>query len=109
MAILFAVPVFVFISEFLLANKYAAGVPTGFLKKRLQILLAPYVFRNIVSALFTVETWTLTNFLIRASRNIFLGQSSIHFVLIILEFSLVHGVCSKNVNRSSREVVLSVA
>src|SRR5690625_4060983 len=108
MAILFGVPVFVFISEFLLANKYAAGVPKGFLKKRLQILLMPYVFMNIVYALFTVETWTLTNFLIRVSRNIFLGESSIYFVLIIFQFYLLHMLCSKYLNRLSPKIVLPV-
>ncbi|MUV36902.1 hypothetical protein JNUCC1_00706 [Lentibacillus sp. JNUCC-1] len=33
MAVLFGVPVFVFISEFLLANKYHTSVPKGFMKK----------------------------------------------------------------------------
>lgn len=108
MAILFGVPVFVFISEFLLANKYANGVPEGFLKKRLKVLLIPYVFMNIVYALFTVETWTVTSFIIRVSRNIFLGESSIYFVLIIFQFYLLHMLFSKYLNRLSPKVVLPV-
>src|SRR5690625_6987941 len=51
MAIIFGVPVFVSISEFLLANKYTARVPQGFLKKRLQNILMHYVFINIVIVL----------------------------------------------------------
>src|SRR5690625_7052799 len=63
---------------------------------------------NIVYALFTVETWTLTNFLIRVSRNIFLGESSIYFVLIIFQFYLLHMLCSKYLNRLSPKIVLPV-
>src|SRR5690625_6254027 len=64
---------------------------------------------NIVYSLYTVETWTITIFLIRVSRNIFLGESSIYFVLIIFQFYLLHMLCSKYLNRLSPKVVLPVA
>ena len=54
-AVLFGVPVFIFISEFLLAHKYMENLPSGFMKKRIRILLLPYLFMSIVYAVLNLE------------------------------------------------------
>lgn len=109
MGVLFGVPVFVFISEFLLSNKYVNKVPPGFIKKRLKILLVPYIFMSFVFALFEVKTWAIQNLLIEISRNIFLGESTVYFILIIFQFYLLHILFSKHLNRLSPKVVISAA
>lgn len=109
MAVLFGVPVFVFISEFLLANKYLAKLPPSFLTKRLKTLLIPYIFMSVIYALFSLETWTVSNFIIRVSRNIFLGESSVYFILIIFQFYFLHMLFSKYLNRISPKIIIICA
>lgn len=109
MIVLFGVPVFVFISEFLLGNKYSNGVPPGFLIKRIKILIAPYVFINIIFALFDTKEWSMNTFLTETAKNIFLGNSTIYFVLIIFQFYLLHIFLLKYLNKISPKIVLPVA
>jgi membrane-bound acyltransferase YfiQ involved in biofilm formation len=109
MLVLFGVPVFVFISEFLLGNKYSHGVPPGFLLKRTKILIAPYVFINIIFAFFDTKEWNMNTFLIETFKNIFLGHSTIYFVLIIFQFYLLHIFLSKYLNKISFKIALPAA
>ncbi|MCL6574482.1 MAG: acyltransferase family protein [Bacillus sp. (in: Bacteria)] len=109
MAILFGVPVFVFISEFLLANKYSIGVPRGFLKKRLKILVLPYLFMSTIYSFFEVEVWNVQNILFETSKNIFLGESTIYFILIIFQFYLLHISFSKILSQLSPKIVLPIS
>src|SRR5699024_8196551 len=90
MGILFAVPVFVFISELLLANKYIKKVPKGFMKKRVRILLLPYLFMSTVYALLNLETWTLQGIVSAVLGSVFLGKSAVYFILIIFQFYFLH-------------------
>lgn len=109
MAVLFGVPVFVFISEFLLANKYLNKVPKGFMRKRVKILLMPYLFMSIVYALFNMETWTFQEFFIKAAFAISLGESAVYFILIIFQFYFLHMLLSKYLNRLSAKIVIPIA
>ncbi|WP_088034124.1 acyltransferase family protein [Evansella clarkii] len=109
MSILFGVPVFVFITEFLLSKNYPNRVPKDFLKKRVEILLFPYLFMNIVYAFLNLETWTLQSFFIRLLENVFLGKSSLYFILIIFQFYLLHMLFSRFLNRISARKVLSIS
>ncbi|MFD1040626.1 acyltransferase family protein [Virgibacillus byunsanensis] len=90
MAVLFGVPVFVFISELLLANKYTERVPNGFMKKRVKILLLPYLVMSIVYTFISIENWTLQDVLIRLVISTFLGDSAVYFILIIFQFYFLH-------------------
>lgn len=109
MSILFGVPVFVFISEFLLSHKYSEGVPKGFLLKRFKILIAPYVFMSIIYALFDVSEWSVKIFTIEVLKNIFLGNSTVYFVLIIFQFYILHIYLSRFLAKISPMVTLPVS
>lgn len=109
MSIFFGVPVFIFISEFLLANKYLYYIPKGFIKKRLKILVLPYLFMNIVFALLHVETWTLQAFVIRLAENILLGYTAVYFIPIIFQFYFLHLLLRKYLNRISAKLMITIA
>ena len=109
MSVFFGVPVFVFISEFILANKYLHQVPKGFFKKRIKILILPYLFMNFVFALLHVETWTLQAFTIRLVENVFLGKSAVYFILIIFQFYFLHILLSKYLNQLSPKILIPVS
>ncbi|WP_078595888.1 acyltransferase family protein [Evansella clarkii] len=109
MSTLFGVPVFVYITEFLLSKNYPNRVPQDFLKKRAKILLFPYLFMSIVYAFLNLESWTLQSFSIRILENVFLGKSPLYFILIIFQFYLLHMLFSKYLYRFSARRVLTVA
>lgn len=109
MAVLFGVPVFVFISEFLLANKYTEKVPKGFMKRRVKILLLPYLFMSIIYAFTSVETWSLQDVFNRLAASIFLGDSAVYFILIIFQFYLLHLILRKYLNSHSAKFVIPIA
>lgn len=108
-SVLFGVPVFVYITEFLLSKNYPHKVPDEFFRKRLKVLLLPYLFMNTVYAFINLETWVIQDFIIRLSQNVFLGLSSIYFILIIFQFYILHILFSKYLNQISAKVVLPIA
>ncbi|MFB4168902.1 acyltransferase family protein [Virgibacillus sp. JSM 102003] len=109
MAVLFGVPVFVFISELLLANKYTEKVPKGFMKRRVKILLFPYLVMSIVYAFTSVEAWTLQDVTSRLAMSIFLGDSAVYFIIIIFQFYFFHLLFRKYLNRLSAKLVIPIA
>ncbi|MBP3038590.1 acyltransferase family protein [Bacillaceae bacterium Marseille-Q3522] len=109
MGVLFGVPVFVFLSEFLLSYKYAETVPKGFMKKRFKVLLPPYLCMSTVYALFRIDEWTILNVLSEVGKNIFFGYSTIYFILIIFQFYLLHMAARKYLNRLPAKIVIPVA
>jgi len=109
MAVLFGVPVFVFISEFLLANKYIENVPNGFLKSRVKILLIPYLIMSIVYALTSIETWTIRDVITNLIMSVILGDSAVYFILVIFQFYFLHLFLRKYLKKLSPKVVISVA
>ncbi|MRX74126.1 acyltransferase family protein [Bacillus lacus] len=89
---MFSTPVFVFISELLLAHSYRGGLPEKFFKKRITYILLPYLSMAII---FAVETslssgLTFSQFLVQSASNIFLGTFLGYFVLVIFQFYLLH-------------------
>ncbi|MEC1072274.1 acyltransferase family protein [Priestia megaterium] len=109
LGILFGTPVFVFISEFLLSKRYPVNVPAGFIKKRLKFLFIPYVFMSIMYALTEMSEWTIRDFIIESSKNIFLGDSTLYFILIIFQFYFLHLFFNKHLNRLSPKKVIPIA
>ncbi|MEQ2525816.1 adhesin [Robertmurraya yapensis] len=109
MAVLFGVPVFVFISEFLLSNKYSLKVPSGFIKKRIKILVIPYIFMSIVYAFLDADTLNAENVFVEATKNIFLGHSTVYFVIIIFQFYVLHILSRRYLNQWSPKKVIPIA
>lgn len=108
-AVLFGVPVFVFISEFLLAHKYLEKLPKGFMKRRIEILLLPYLFMSTVYALLNVDSWTIQQVIPAVANSIFLGKSSVYFILIIFQFYFLHLLISKYLKILSAKIALPLA
>lgn len=92
MALMFATPVFVFISEYLFSQSYPRGLPQGFYRRRIQYLLLPYVTMGVAYAIY--DTWgaPVSEVVIEALGNIFLGKFVGYFVLVIFQFYLLHHV-----------------
>ncbi|MED4293012.1 acyltransferase family protein [Priestia megaterium] len=109
LGILFGTPVFVFISEFLLSKRYSLNVPKGFIKKRLKFLLIPYAFMSIMYALTEMNKWTIEDLIIESSKNIFFGDSTVYFILIIFQFYFLHLFFNKHLNRLSPKKVIPIA
>ncbi|SES15061.1 acyltransferase family protein [Salipaludibacillus aurantiacus] len=95
----FGTPVFIFISEFLLAHSYPNGVPKGFLIKRVKFLLAPFAFMGLVFAFITADT--LQAFTRQLALNLFIGGYTGYFILIIFQFYLMHMIAQRFLERSS--------
>ncbi|WP_164667406.1 acyltransferase family protein [Virgibacillus doumboii] len=109
MAVLFGVPVFIFISELLLANKYTEKVPDTFIRRRAQILLFPYLVMSIIYALISIETWTFQEVITRIAMSVFLGDSAVYFILIIFQFYFLHLLLRKYLNRFSAKYTIPIA
>ncbi|MBP1949042.1 acyltransferase family protein [Virgibacillus litoralis] len=109
MAVLFGVPVFIFISELLLANKYTEKVPDTFMRKRVQFLLLPYLFMSIVYALISIEKWTFQEVMTRIAMSVFLGDSAVYFILIIFQFYFLHLFLRRYLDRLSAKHTIPIA
>lgn len=90
LTLMFATPVFVFISEFLFARSYHDGLPKGFFKKRIKLLLFPYISIGIIFAIVFNDNLTFQSFLFKAFTNIFAGMFVAYFILIIFQFYILH-------------------
>ncbi|WP_374988867.1 acyltransferase family protein [Priestia megaterium] len=109
-ASLFGTPSFVFISEFLLAKAYPYSLPQSFFKKRVKFLLTPFVFMGIVYAFFELGTSiTLKSFLVEALKNTLIGDYVAWFILLILQFYLLHTFAPKYLSKMSPKVVLPIS
>ncbi|MEC0667005.1 acyltransferase family protein [Priestia flexa] len=106
LSLLFGTPVFVFISEFLLAKSYPVNVPKGFIKKRVQYLLVPYLFMSVVYAFIEAEVWSVKGLSLEIAMNIFLGDSTVYFILIIFQFYFLHIILNRYLNKWSPKVVI---
>lgn len=109
MGLMFGTPTFIFISELLFAKNYSNGVPQGFLKKRVNALLIPYMSMGIIFAVFFNEDHTLESFIIQCIRNIFLGEFVAYFILIIFQFYILHMLLYKKLSKWSPKKVLPIA
>ncbi|MGM8212346.1 acyltransferase family protein [Virgibacillus sp. W0430] len=109
LSVLFGVPVFVFISEFLLAQKYLTRVPKGFMKKRVKILLFPYLFMNFIYARMILDTWSVQGYIKQLFQTVFLGESALYFIIIIFQFYLLHVIFKKHLDRLQAKIIIPSA
>lgn len=117
MAFLFSTPTFVFISEFLNAKSYSSSVPDGFLKKRVRILLPPYIILGFVYPLADhtylegVHSYAgaMGAYIFAVAKNLIFGDYVAYFILIIIQFHILHILLSRFLLRMSPAVVLAVS
>ena len=105
--LMFSTPLFVFISEFLLAKNYHTSIKKGFFKDMLLFLGIPYVCINIGISYFYFKPKTFTEFLGFLESTMFHGAAVTYFIVIILQFYILHFLFSKYlVNRNPILMVL---
>ncbi|WP_028611321.1 acyltransferase family protein [Paenibacillus harenae] len=106
-------PVFIFITEFLIAKNYKGSLPTQFISKRIKYLIPPYIVMAIIGSIYKVhessEPYTTQNILTAAFRNIFMADYNGYFILIIIQFILIHYLFHNKLKKWSAKVVLPVS
>ncbi|RBP03135.1 acyltransferase family protein [Rossellomorea aquimaris] len=109
--LMFGTPMFVFISEFILANSYKNKVPKGFFVKRFKYILIPYLIIGILSSLIVTlqnKTFSIEFFLTTLYQQFILGYFHGYFVIIIFQFYFLHILFKKYVEgRFSTKVVIA--
>lgn len=108
LAMYFATPTFVFLSEFLISKKYFNHIPEGFIKKRAKYLLVPYIFMGFVYGIIESPELTIQTIFVESLKNIFLGDFTVYFILIIFQFYFLHVLLHKKLNKWSPKVVLPI-
>lgn len=103
----FGTPVFVFISELLLARSYPDRLPRTFYKKRVLLILLPFVCMAFFYAF--LSHYDDPQRLPRVILMNLLGGYHGWFVLVIFQFYIFHHVFNRFLARMSARIVLPVA
>ncbi|SDI79653.1 acyltransferase family protein [Natribacillus halophilus] len=106
-AAFFGTPAFVFISELLLARVYPNALPEDFFWKRVQYLLLPFIFMGIVFAFVTNDNWSDIG--MDALLNVFAGNYTGYFILVIFQFYLLHYLFHRFLRKSDPKIILPAA
>lgn len=109
LCLVFATPAFIFMSEYLLSSVYAAGLPPKFLRRRFVMLGFPYLFAGVAYAIRSnyargpVSVWN------EAVGNIFLTNFFGYFVVVILQFYVLHHFFHRPLARWNPWVVITIS
>lgn len=93
--LMFCTPMFVFISEFLLAKNYGTGIKEGFFKNKLLTLGIPYVVINLALSFFYHRPKNFDEYLSYVVDTMFHSGAITYFIVIIFQFYLLHWLFSK--------------
>ncbi|WP_416150564.1 acyltransferase family protein [Salipaludibacillus sp. HK11] len=109
MILYYGTPMFIFISEFLIAYSYRGRkLPENFLTKRIRFILIPYfvmaLFYSIPFITDGIDTWS-----IKLLLNVFVGDYHGYFILIIFQFYLFHYYFHRYLKLLSPKLVLTSA
>ncbi|SDN33309.1 acyltransferase family protein [Alkalicoccus daliensis] len=109
MILYYGTPMFIFISEFLIAYSYRTRpLPDYFLKKRLRYILIPFFVMGILYALPFFFQGMEQGFT-KIALNIFIGDYHGYFILIIFQFYLFHYLFHSYLKRWKPQLVLTIA
>ncbi|MDG0843712.1 acyltransferase family protein [Staphylococcus equorum] len=93
--LMFSTPLFVFISEFLLAKNYHVKTKPGFFKNKLIYLGIPYIVVNLAISYFYFEPETLEDYFRHVTNTMFHGGAVTYFIVIIFQFYILHILFAK--------------
>ncbi|MCP3032871.1 acyltransferase family protein [Halobacillus sp. A1] len=96
--LMFGTPMFVFISEFILANAYKEKAPEGFFLKRIKFILTPFLVIGLCSSLIAIfqhDYISTGTILTTIYEQFLLGYFHGYFVLIIFQFYFLHFIFRK--------------
>jgi membrane-bound acyltransferase YfiQ involved in biofilm formation len=102
----FGTPTFVFISELILSRSYPDRLPGSFFKKRVLPILLPFVFISFFNSF--VPNYNNIPLLLKDFTYNLLG--SIHgpwFILVILQFYILHRLFIKYLSKVSAPIILT--
>ncbi|NGP45389.1 acyltransferase family protein [Bacillaceae bacterium SIJ1] len=88
MLMFYGTPLFIFLSEVLIAYFYKNGLPASFFPKRLKYIFLPFVFMAFYYAATKADSWL--DFTERFFMHAVIGDYHGYFVLIIFQFYLLH-------------------
>src|SRR5690625_3627403 len=97
--LLFPSPGFVFSAEYPFSRSYPEGLPEGFYRRRFKYLVLPYLSMGVAYAVYDNWGESSADIAIAALGNIFLGQFVGYFVLVILQFYVLHHVLHRHLRR----------
>ncbi|MFJ7661021.1 acyltransferase family protein [Lysinibacillus sp. NPDC097162] len=90
LALMFGTPVFIFISEFVIAYSYSDELPKTFYKKRFSYIFLPFIFIGIVDAALHSININSIDFEKKVLLNFFEGDFHGYFIIIIFQFYFLH-------------------
>lgn len=114
----FGTPIFIFLSEFLLAYSYSNNVPDNFLSKRVKYILLPYISMGFIYAILMIHEANghfikegfLAGLGIYFIRNLLFGfYYHGFFIIVIFQFYFFHIYLHKYLNKWSPKYVLSIS
>jgi probable poly-beta-1,6-N-acetyl-D-glucosamine export protein len=94
-ALCYATPTFIVLSEIILANRYPDKLPNNFWSKRIKWIFAPYLAFAIIDAFVSKYFSPNMDLGDELINNIFIGNYEGYFVLIIFQFYLLHYLVTK--------------
>lgn len=113
----FGTPVFIFLSEFLLSYSYAEEIPKNFMKKRIQLIILPYISMSFIYAVLMtheannfVEGTIIRTFGMYVMRNLLFGfYRHGYFIIVVFQFYLLHLLLHRHLSSASPKKVLSIS
>ncbi len=90
LALMFGTPVFIFISEFVMAYSYSDELPKRFYKKRFSYIFLPFIFIGVVDAALHSIHINSVDFEKKLLLNFFEGDFHGYFIIIIFQFYFLH-------------------
>lgn len=111
MAIMYATPMFVLLSEFISSNVAKGKIKKGFLLNKVKYILIPYI---IMATVYTVNLYIKNKDmggleLLEVWKNILMGQWHGYFVIIIFQFYILHILYVKYTNNINPAIVLTIS
>ncbi|WHY83963.1 acyltransferase family protein [Neobacillus novalis] len=91
----YATPTFIVLSIIILANRYPNSLPTNFWLKRIKWLVLPYLSFGIIDALVGKHIDPSSVLTQRIIVNIFRGSFEGWFILVILQFYIIHHIVTR--------------
>ncbi|CDQ18937.1 acyltransferase family protein [Halobacillus karajensis] len=112
LTIMFATPVFVMISEFLLSYSYPDKLPKSFWKKRILYIFIPYLVMAVIYSAYPLiigTGFTWGRFMELFFQKTFLGLWHGYFVLIIFQFYALHFLLKKYFDRFPAFLMIGIS
>ncbi|MGM0419476.1 MAG: acyltransferase family protein, partial [Bacillota bacterium] len=111
----FGTPIFIFLSVFLLAYAYSDHLPDNFMKKRVKLILIPYISMALIYAFIMVhENGFLHNgdavikYIQYFIENIFTGfYRHGYFIIVIFQFYIIYKLFNKKLKKINTIKLLS--